>query len=83
MKADLLIQVILPISLFIIMLGMGLALKLKDFSRVLTEPKAVAVGVFCQMLVLPLMGYLVVLSFGLKGELAVGLMIPRNFRFQS
>jgi len=40
MKADLLTQVILPFSLFIIVLGMGLALKLVDFTRALKQPKS-------------------------------------------
>jgi len=75
MQADIFTQLILPISLFIIMLGMGLALKPIDFSRVLQEPKAITIGILCQMVLLPLIGYFVVTVFGLKQELAVGLMI--------
>jgi len=75
MEATFLSQVILPASLFIIMWGMGLALKPADFSRVLLQPKAAAIGVFSQMILLPLVGYLMVSVIGLTGELAVGLMI--------
>ena len=63
MKADLLTLVVLPASLFIIMLGMGLSLKLIDFKMVLV------------MLLLPLLAYAVVLMFGMTGALAVGMMI--------
>lgn len=75
MQAGFLINIILPTSLFVIMLGMGLALKLRDFSLIITRPKAVAVGVFAQMVMLPLLAYAVVLLFDLQGALAVGLMI--------
>jgi len=75
MKADLLTLVVLPASLFIIMLGMGLSLKLIDFKMVLVKPKAVLLGVITQMLVLPLLAYAVVLMFGMTGALAVGMMI--------
>lgn len=75
MKADILTQIILPLALFIIMFGMGLSLKLSDFLRVFKEPKAVGVGIACQMLMLPLVACLVIMLFDLTAELAVGLMI--------
>lgn len=74
-QADVLTQVVLPISLFIIMLGMGLALKVADFSRVLQYPKAFTLGIACQMMLLPLIGLAVIYLFGLSRELAVGLMV--------
>lgn len=75
MKADLLIQVVLPGALFIIMLGMGLSLKLGDFKLVASKPKAVALGLLAQMLMLPAMAYLIVLALDLQGALAMGLLI--------
>lgn len=75
MKADVLTQIILPLSLFIIMFGMGLSLKLADFLRVFKEPKAVSIGIACQLLLLPCLACFVILLFGLKAELAVGLLI--------
>jgi BASS family bile acid:Na+ symporter len=75
MQADILTTIVLPLSLFIIMLGMGLALKPVDFKMVLIRPKAVALGVFAQMVILPLLAYLIVLGFGLTGAVAMGVMI--------
>jgi len=75
MKADLLIQVVLPAALFIIMLGMGLSLKPLDFKLVIAKPKAALLGVLAQMLMLPILAYLIILSLNIEGPLAVGLMI--------
>jgi BASS family bile acid:Na+ symporter len=67
--------VFLPIALGIIMLGLGLSLKTEDFTRVVKYPKAVIIGLICQMLLLPFICFGIALSFGLKAELAVGLML--------
>ncbi|WP_448550373.1 bile acid:sodium symporter family protein [Thalassotalea fusca] len=75
MEADIITQLILPLSLFIIMFGMGLATKVADFTRVFNEPKAVSIGIVCQMLVLPLLACIVIWLFGLTAELAVGVII--------
>lgn len=75
MKADLLTQVILPASLFIIMMGMGLSLKLKDFAMVVTRPKAIVTGLAAQMILLPLLAYVIVLVFQLEPALGIGLII--------
>ena len=75
MQADTLTTVILPLSLFIIMFGMGLSLRIADFSRVIQQPKAAAVGITAQLLVLPLIAFVVAIVFQLPPELAVGLMI--------
>ena len=75
MKADLLVQVVLPAALFIIMLGMGLSLKLADFKLVASKPKAVVLGIVAQMLMLPLLAYIIVLVLDLNGALAMGVLI--------
>jgi bile acid:Na+ symporter, BASS family len=75
MEAGILIKTVLPLSLFIIMLGMGLSLTVEDFKRVLKFPKAVAIGISCQMLVLPLLGFGVIKFFNPSIELSMGLMI--------
>jgi BASS family bile acid:Na+ symporter len=67
--------IFLPIALGIIMLGLGLSLKIADFTRVLKFPKAVVIGLFCQMLLLPLICFGIAVGLGLKAELAVGLML--------
>jgi BASS family bile acid:Na+ symporter len=75
MQADTLTTIVLPVSLFIIMLGMGLALRPADFKMVILKPKAVILGLVAQMLILPLLAYGIVLLFGMTGALAVGMMI--------
>ena len=75
MKADILTQIILPFSLFIIMLGMGLSLKINDFTRVMQAPKAILIGISCQMILLPLIGLALVMAFSLPPALGVGFMI--------
>lgn len=75
MQTDFLSQVFLPLSLFIIMFGMGLSLTLADFSRVVKAPKAALIGICCQMLLLPIVAYVLIMAMGISGELAVGLMI--------
>jgi len=75
MKADLLVQVVLPAALFIIMLGMGLSLKPIDFKLVASKPKAVLLGTLAQMLMLPMLAYMIVLALDLHGALAMGVLI--------
>ncbi|HHT00388.1 MAG TPA: bile acid:sodium symporter family protein [Thiomicrospira sp.] len=75
MSPDLLTKVILPASLFLIMFGMGLSLKLTDFKQVAQAPKAVTIGVIGQMLLLPLIAFSIAILMQLPPEIAVGLMI--------
>lgn len=75
MQADMLTTVILPISLFIIMIGMGLSLRTTDFTRIIKQPKAAMVGVSAQIIALPIIAFLIAIAFHLPPELAVGLMI--------
>ncbi len=75
MQQSLITTVFLPIALGIIMLGLGLTLTIADFKRVLLLPKAVLVGLSCQMLLLPVVCFGVAKLFGLPPELAVGLML--------
>lgn len=72
---ELLQNVLLPISLIIIMFGMGLTLELEDFSKVLKSPKAALVGFLNQLILLPIAGYLIVKLFNLPPAFAVGMMI--------
>lgn len=75
MESSMLTAVFLPLSLAIIMLGMGLGLQIDDFKRVVLYPKAVAIGLVNQMLLLPVVGFFLVQLFPLSPELAVGLMV--------
>ncbi len=65
----------LPIALGIIMFGLGLDLTLKDFRRVREHPKAVIVALACQLLLLPLICFGLVLLFDLPPLLGIGLML--------
>lgn len=75
MEKNILTTLFLPASLFIIMLGLGLALQIADFKRILSYPKAIFIGFTNQMVLLPLVGYGIAVFFNLSPELAVGLMI--------
>lgn len=75
MESNVLTAVFLPLALAFIMLGMGLTLSLKDFKNIFIAPKAIGVGLFCQLIMLPVLGFLLVLTFGLDGSMAVGIMI--------
>ncbi|WP_435098016.1 bile acid:sodium symporter family protein [Candidatus Pelagibacter bacterium nBUS_27] len=66
---------IAPICLALIMLGLGLGLSVKDFTRVLKTPKDFFVGFFSQLVVLPIVALGVALALDLSAPLAVGLMI--------
>ena len=74
-EGNLIIDVVLPIALAFIMFSLGLGLTRADFLLVFNEPKAFAIGIFNQMILLPIVGVVVVILSGLEGELAVGLMI--------
>ena len=75
MESNFLSAVFLPLALFFIMMGMGLGLKLVDFKRVLVEPKGVILGLVAQLIVLPLVGFVLASIFPLTPELAVGVII--------
>ena len=66
---------IAPIALALIMLGLGLGLTLQDFKRVVTNPKDFGVGIFCQLILLPIIAYTIILILKLPVEIALGLMI--------
>jgi BASS family bile acid:Na+ symporter len=75
MQENSLLTTIMPVALGIIMLGLGLTLSLSDFKRVLQYPKAILIGLFCQMIILPLVCFGIAKVFQLSPELAVGLML--------
>ncbi|WP_207887115.1 bile acid:sodium symporter family protein [Pseudomonas sp. 30_B] len=70
-----LLTLFLPISLGIIMLGLGLSLTIADFVRVVRYPKPVVIGLVCQIILLPLACFLITLGFALEAALAVGMML--------
>ncbi|CAI8205483.1 MAG: Pantothenate precursors transporter PanS [Glaciecola sp. HTCC2999] len=75
MEASFFTQVLLPASLALIMFGMGLSLTIADFKRLLNTPRAVSMGLFGQMICLPLMAFLLCLAFSVEPHIAIGLMV--------
>ncbi len=75
MQGSVVTQVVLPIALFVVMLGMGLSLRPADFARVAKFPKALLIGIGCQMVLLPLVGLGVLSVVSLTPALAVGLLV--------
>jgi len=75
MQASLLTNLLLPLALGVIMLGLGMGLTLADFRRVARYPRAVLTGLVLQVMLLPAAAFALALLFGLPPELAVGLML--------
>ena len=75
MPDDFLKTFLLPLALIIVLFGMGMSLTPADFRRVLLAPLASAVGLGCQLLLLPLVSLALVTALGIRGETAVGLML--------
>lgn len=73
--ADMISAVILPLSLAMIMLGMGMSLIPADFAIIMKKPKAVLVGLINQLVLLPIIGFSLAIFFGLSPVMSVGLMI--------
>jgi len=70
-----LIQLGLPISLFIIMTGVGLTLRPRDFHNVVYYPRALIFGTVAQIVLLPAIGFALAIVLRLPPAIAVGLVI--------
>jgi BASS family bile acid:Na+ symporter len=68
-------NIFLPVTLAIITLGMGLSLTDRDFRNIFVQPKAVLIGLCCQMVLLPVIAWLIVRSSNIHDIYKVGLMI--------
>ena len=66
---------IAPIILALIMLGLGLGLRIDDFTRVLKTPKDFIIGFFSQLIILPIVAYLLIIILKTPPEIAIGVMI--------
>ena len=66
---------IAPIALALIMLALGLGLTSQDFLRVVKQPKDFLVGLICQLILLPIIAFLLLKIFNLPLEIALGVMI--------
>ena len=68
-------DVILPLSLAFIMFSLGLGLSINDFTRVFFKPRDFLIGLFFQIIILPIVAIIIVLFWPLTPELAIGVMI--------
>ena len=66
---------VLGLSMFTIMLGMGLTLHTEDFRRIATAPRATIVGTALQLLVMPMIGIAVAQAFELSSALSAGIVV--------
>ena len=66
---------IAPIALALIMLGLGLGLTVQDFTRVVKTPKDFMVGLISQLLILPIVAFILIKFLGTSPEIALGVMI--------
>ena len=66
---------IAPIALALIMLALGLGLTGQDFLRVIKQPKDFIIGLICQLILLPIIAFILIKIFNTPIELALGVMI--------
>ena len=66
---------IAPIALALIMLTLGLGLTTSDFTRVIKRPKDFLVGLICQVILLPLIAFVLIKILNVQPALALGVMI--------
>ena len=66
---------IAPLGLAFIMLGLGMSLTIQDFTRVYKIPKDFLVGFICQLILLPIVAFLLIRLLNTPAELAIGVML--------
>ena len=66
---------IAPIALAIIMLCLGASLTVNDFLRVIKNPKDFFIGFVCQLFVLPVVAFLLIIILKVPTEMALGVML--------
>ena len=69
------VTTIAPVCLAIIMFGLGLGLTIGDFTRVLKNPKDFFVGFLCQVILLPIIAFILISIISLPPEIALGVMV--------
>lgn len=68
-------EIFLPITLAIITLGIGLSISVQDIKNILIKPRNISVGLFSQLVLLPIIAFAIAWITGLQAELAVGLVL--------
>ena len=69
------VTTIAPIALALLMLGLGASLTFRDFLNVFKRPKDFFIGFVCQLIILPLVGYSLIIILKVPLELALGVML--------
>ncbi|WP_188463425.1 bile acid:sodium symporter [Marivirga lumbricoides] len=68
-------DLLMPVAIAIIMLGIGLTLKFKDFARVFIKPKAILTGLACQLLLFPILAFIVIYFWPIAPVYKVGVIL--------
>ena len=69
------IDIFLPLSLVFIMFTLGIGLTVQNFQNIINQPKALILGLINQMVLLPLIAFIILLIIKLPSEMAVGMII--------
>ncbi|PXY24656.1 bile acid:sodium symporter family protein [Prauserella muralis] len=75
MEQNALVEVGLPVALFLIMIGIGLTLTSRDFAREARDPRGIIVGTLGQIVLMPAVAFLIAYLLSLPAAIAVGLVI--------
>jgi len=75
MNQDAVLAVALPLTLFLMMFGMGANLSPGDFRRLLAHPSGILYGLASQMLLLPCLAFMLLSILALPPEITIGFMI--------
>jgi len=75
MEASLFSQYILPVTLGLIMINLGLSLHLEDFRLIFSEPKALITGLLCQMVLLPAIAFTIAALSSLPDPIKIGIVL--------
>jgi BASS family bile acid:Na+ symporter len=75
MSADFLSTYLTPIALGTMMIGMGLSLKVSNFTLLLKSPKTIILGILCQMIGLPLLGLFIASVLPMSDTYSAGIMV--------
>ena len=63
---DVFVGALLPIAVVVIMFSLGLGLTLADFRRILHRPRAFLIGALNQVILLPVIAFLIILVLALR-----------------
>jgi bile acid:Na+ symporter, BASS family len=75
MQESVLSTVVLPLAIIIIMVTLGMTLTIADFKRVAAQPKQVLIGLLCQLVLLPVLGFVIAGAFSLAPVYAISIIL--------